>query len=450
MSRVDPVPQRRTRCAVYTRKSTEEGLEQPFNSIDAQKESGHAYITSRRSEGWIPMADDYDDPAYSGGSMERPALQRLFSDIECGKVDVVVVYKLDRLSRSLADFCKMIEIFDRHNVSFVSVTQSFNTGDSMGRLMLNVLLSFAQFEREVTSERIRDKFIASKKRGYWMHGVPPLGYDVVERRLVVNLAEAATVRHIFQRFVDTASATKVTRELRAEGITTKAWTSKAGRKCGGQALQKCTLTAMLKNRAYLGELKSRGGWIQGTHEPIIDPTLWDRAQAVFTVNPQRRANLSRSRAVYPLKGILVDQEGHAMVGWHTTKPNGKRYCYYLSQVELKVGSGIAPLPRIPAAEIEGLVLDQLREVLRAPEILERVCAQAGVLEPGLDEAQVVVAMTQIDRIWASLFPAEQARLMRLMVERVIVGPTSVEIRMRPGGFAHLLREFYSPRQEERT
>jgi site-specific DNA recombinase len=449
MSRVDPAPQRRTRCAVYTRKSTEEGLEQPFNSIDAQKESGHAYITSRRSEGWIPMADDYDDPAYSGGSMERPALQRLFSDIECGKVDVVVVYKLDRLSRSLADFCKMIEIFDRHNVSFVSVTQSFNTGDSMGRLMLNVLLSFAQFEREVTSERIRDKFIASKKRGYWMHGVPPLGYDVVERRLVVNLAEAATVRRIFQRFVDTVSATKVTRELRAEGITTKAWTSKAGRKCGGQALQKCTLTAMLKNRAYLGELKSRGGWIQGTHEPIIDPSLWDSAQAVFTVNPQRRANLSRSRAVYPLKGILVDQEGHAMVGWHTTKPNGKRYCYYLSQVELKVGSGIAPLPRLPAAEIEGLVLDQLREVLRAPEMLERVCAQAGVLEPGLDEAQVVVAMTQIDRIWASLFPAEQARLMRLMVERVIVGPASVEIRMRPGGFAHLLREFYSPRQEER-
>ena len=193
MSRVDPTP-RRTRCAVYTRKSTEEGLEQPFNSIDAQKESGHAYIVSRRSEGWIPMADDYDDPAYSGGSMERPALQRLFSDIESGKVDVVVVYKLDRLSRSLADFCKMIEIFDRHSVSFVSVTQSFNTGDSMGRLMLNVLLSFAQFEREVTSERIRDKFVASKKRGYWMHGIPPLGYDVVERRLVVNPVEAETVR----------------------------------------------------------------------------------------------------------------------------------------------------------------------------------------------------------------------------------------------------------------
>ena len=175
MSRLDPTPQRRTRCAVYTRKSTEEGLEQPFNSIDAQKESGHAYIVSRRSEGWIPIADDYDDPAYSGGSMERPALQRLFSDIESGKVDVVVVYKLDRLSRSLADFCRMIEVFDRHSVSFVSVTQSFNTGDSMGRLMLNVLLSFAQFEREVTGERIRDKIAASKAKGMWMGGVPPLG-----------------------------------------------------------------------------------------------------------------------------------------------------------------------------------------------------------------------------------------------------------------------------------
>ena len=447
MSRVDPTPQRRTRCAVYTRKSTEEGLEQPFNSIDAQKESGHAYIVSRRSEGWIPIADDYDDPAYSGGSMERPALQRLFSDIESGKVDVVVVYKLDRLSRSLADFCRMIEVFDRHSVSFVSVTQSFNTGDSMGRLMLNVLLSFAQFEREVTSERIRDKFVASKKRGYWMHGIPPLGYDVVERRLVINPGEAKTVRRIFQGFVETGSATRVVADLRAEGITTKAWTTKAGRQRSRQSIHKVALTAMLKNRTYLGELKSRGGWVQGTHEPIIDPALWECAQAVFTVNPQRRANQTRSRASYPLKGIIVDQDGRAMVGWHTTKPNGKRYCYYLSQTEIKVGSGIAPLPRIPAAEIEGLVLDQLREMLRAPELIERICAQASSLESGLDEAQTVVALTQIDRIWASLFPAEQARLMRLLVERVIVGPGSVEVRMRPSGFAHLVREFNSQPRE---
>ena len=450
MSRIDPTPMRRLRCAVYTRKSTEEGLEQPFNSIDAQKESGQAYVASRRSEGWIPVADDYDDPGYSGGSMDRPALQRLLSDIESGKVDVVVVYKLDRLSRSLAQFCRMIEVFDRHNASFVSVTQSFNTGDSMGRLMLNVLLSFAQFEREVTSERIRDKFIASKKRGYWMHGVPPLGYDVKERRLVVNGGEAETVRRIFERFVELSSASRVAAELRVEGIRTKAWISKAGRLCGDRAIQKCVLTDMLQNRVYLGELKSRGGWVQGTHVPIIDQALWDRAQAVFTVNPRRRANQARSRTTYPLKGIIVDQDGRAMVGWYTSKSSGKRYCYYLSQTELKVGSGIAPLPRIPAAEIEGLVLEQLREMLRAPELVERICVQASVLEPGIDEAQVVVAMTQVDRIWENLLPAEQSRLMRLLVERVVVGPDAVEVRMRPGGFAHLVREFHSKGTEVRA
>ena len=199
---------RRQRCAVYTRKSTDEGLDQEYNSIDAQRDAGHAYIASQRAEGWIPVGDGYDDPAFSGGNMERPALKRLLADIEAGKIDIVVVYKIDRLTRSLADFSKMVEVFERYGVSFVSVTQQFNTTTSMGRLMLNILLSFAQFEREVTGERIRDKIAASKRKGIWMGGVPPLGYDVKNRRLVPNEAEAQLVRHIFQRFVDLGSSTQ--------------------------------------------------------------------------------------------------------------------------------------------------------------------------------------------------------------------------------------------------
>src|SRR5574337_727011 len=217
------VLKRRMRCAVYTRKSTDEGLDQEYNSIDAQRDAGHAYIASQRAEGWIPVADDYDDPAFSGGNMERPALRRMMADIEAGKIDVVVIYKIDRLTRSLADFSKMVEVFERYGVSFVSVTQQFNTTTSMGRLMLNILLSFAQFEREVTGERIRDKIAASKRKGMWMGGMPPLGYDVVERKLVVNVSEANLVRGIFRRYAEHGSAAQLVRELAIEGHTTKSW-----------------------------------------------------------------------------------------------------------------------------------------------------------------------------------------------------------------------------------
>jgi DNA invertase Pin-like site-specific DNA recombinase len=231
-------PAARKRCAVYTRKSTDEGLDQDFNSIDAQREAGQAYIASQRNEGWIPVPDDYDDPAYSGGTMERPALKRLLADIEAGKVDIIVVYKIDRLSRSLADFSKMVEIFDRHGVSFSAVTQQINSATSMGRLMLNVLLSFAQFEREVTGERIRDKIAASKRKGLWMGGRPPLGYDVVQRKLVVNDRETQTVRRIFQDFARVQSITTLVTRLAAEGITTKAWTTQDGKVNAGTPIDK--------------------------------------------------------------------------------------------------------------------------------------------------------------------------------------------------------------------
>jgi DNA invertase Pin-like site-specific DNA recombinase len=235
MSAPEGTTKKRQRCAVYTRKSSEEGLDQEYNSIDAQRDAGHAYVASQRAEGWIPVADDYDDPAFSGGNMERPGLKRLMKDIELGKVDIVVVYKIDRLTRSLADFSKMVEVFERQGVSFVSVTQQFNTTTSMGRLMLNVLLSFAQFEREVTGERIRDKIAASKRKGMWVGGVPSLGYDVVNRKLVINPAEAAVVKRMFTDYPKVGSTTMLVQQLRMEGVTSKSWVSQTGKDRVGKA-----------------------------------------------------------------------------------------------------------------------------------------------------------------------------------------------------------------------
>jgi DNA invertase Pin-like site-specific DNA recombinase len=249
---------RRLRCAVYTRKSSDEGLDQEYNSIAAQRDAGQAYIASQRQEGWIPVADDYDDPAFSGGNMERPGLRHLLADIEAGKVDVVVVYKIDRLMRSLADFARLVKIFERQRVSFVSVTQQFSTTTSMGRLMLNVLLSFAQFEREVTGERIRDKIAASKRKGLWVGGVPALGYDVVDKKLVVNEQEAGLVRRIFQRFVDLGSTTTLVRELKLEGVTSKSRITQDGRDRKGRLLDKSAIYKMFNNRHYLGEMSHQG------------------------------------------------------------------------------------------------------------------------------------------------------------------------------------------------
>ena len=269
----------RKRCAVYCRVSSDERLDQEFNSIDAQKEAGQAYIASQRAEGWIPVADDYDDPGYSGGNTDRPGLKRLMADIERGQIDIVVVYKIDRLTRSLADFAKMVEIFDQHGVSFSAVTQQINSATSMGRLMLNVLLSFAQFEREVTGERIRDKIAAAKRKGMWMGGVPPLGYDVDNRLLVINESEAAIVRRIFEEMLTIGSPTQIAANLTAEGITTKAWTTQEGQTRSGARIDKKYLHKLLRNRIYLGEIQHKGTSFPGQHEAIIDQDLWNLAHA---------------------------------------------------------------------------------------------------------------------------------------------------------------------------
>jgi site-specific DNA recombinase len=284
----------KVRCAVYTRKSSEEGLEQEFNSLDAQRAAGEAYIASQSDEGWLLVPDRYDDGGISGATLERPALKRLLADVEAGRIDCVVVYKVDRLSRSLTDFAKLVDIFERHGVSFVSVTQHFCTTTSMGRLTLNILLSFAQFEREVIGERIRDKFAASRAKGMWMGGHLPLGYDIRDRKLVVNPAEAELVRLIFRRFLDLGSALLLIRELNAQAYRTKSWTPQTGTFREGRPFDKGTLYKILRNRTYLGEAVHKGRSYPGEHEPIVDRATWDRVHEVLATNANR-SNEARAR-----------------------------------------------------------------------------------------------------------------------------------------------------------
>ena len=272
---------RKLRCAIYTRKSTEEGLEQNYNSLDAQRDACEAYIASQKSEGWVALPDAYNDGGFSGGTLNRPGLQRLLDDVREGLVDVIVVYKIDRLSRSLADFAKLVELFDAQKVTFVSVTQAFNTTTSMGRLTLNILLSFAQFERELGGERVRDKIAASRAKGIWMGGMPPLGYDVVERKLVPNPVEAKLVRRIFERFIALGSITTLSRELRAEGITTKSWTTIKDKERVGKLVDKGYLYKLFKNPVFVGIAAYKGQHFAGEHEAILDRPIWDQVQAML-------------------------------------------------------------------------------------------------------------------------------------------------------------------------
>jgi site-specific DNA recombinase len=325
-------PQAPTRCAIYTRKSTEEGLEQEFNSLDAQRESGEAYIASQRSEGWIALPDRYDDGGFTGGNMERPALKRLMADIEAGKVDCIVVYKVDRLSRSLLDFARMMETFDRCRVSFVSVTQQFNTTNSMGRLTLNILLSFAQFEREIISERTRDKIAAARRKGRWSGGRPVLGYDVAPGggRLLVNEDEATRVRGIFELYLEHQSLLETVKVLDERGWTNKRWTTQDGRDAGGSRFDKPNLFNLLTNVLYLGKITLKKEMFDGQHPAIVDAEIFRRVQALLRRNGQSGGRHVRNRFGALLKGILrcVPCDS-AMIHTHTLKNGNKRYRYYV-------------------------------------------------------------------------------------------------------------------------
>ncbi len=360
------------RCAIYTRKSTEDGLEQEFNSLDAQRESGEAYVKSQASEGWVCLAERYDDGGFSGGNIERPALRRLLADIEAGKVDVVVVYKVDRLSRSLLDFAKLIEVFDRHKVSFVSVTQLINTSSSMGRLMLNVLLSFAQFEREIIGERTRDKIAAARRKGKWSGGMPLLGFDVDPNgsKLRVNDVEAERVRAIFRLYRDKQSLVETIAELDRRGLVNKKWTTRTGEERGGRPFNKSTLHHLLTNVTYLGKVKYKDEVHAGEHEAIIDQDLWSRVQTTLARNHRSGGSEVRNRFGALLKGLLRCSACDAsMTPTHATK-GVNRYRYYCCVQAQKRGWKTCPSKSIPAPEIEKFVVEQVRLACQNPQLLE--------------------------------------------------------------------------------
>ena len=439
MKDVAEKPARRLRCAIYTRKSSEEGLEQEFNSLHAQREACEAYIASQKSEGWALVRDQYDDGGISGGTLERPGLKQLLADIEDGLVDVVVVYKIDRLSRSLMDFSKLVDVFDRNGVTFVSVTQSFNTTTSMGRLTLNILLSFAQFEREVTAERIRDKVKASRMKGMWMGGYVPLGYDVVDRKLVVNAEEAAKVRMVFERFVEVGSTSVLARELRHDGFHSKQ----------GTLIDKGYLYRLLNNRVYRGEAVHRGKSYPGEHEAIIDARLWEQVHDIMGESPRKRANNSRTQTPALLKGLLFTATGAAMTP-SSTKKGTRRYRYYVSMDLLKnretSDDGIPR--RLPADTVEAAVIAEIRHILRTPETTAQVIAALD--RDNIPEAEAIDALQHFPKLWDQLFPGEQARIVQLLVRRATVSAEGLVIDLRTDGIAGVMRQMMTPRQLEAT
>jgi site-specific DNA recombinase len=352
------------RCAIYTRKSTEEGLDQEFNSLDAQREAGENFIASQSQEGWKVIATRYDDGGYSGDNVDRPAMKRLLDDITAGKIDCVVVYKVDRLSRSLLDFAKIMETFDDNGVSFVSVTQQFNTTHSMGRLTLNILLSFAQFEREIIGERIRDKIAAQRRRGKWAGGVPVLGYDVDRTgpspKLVVNVEEAAKVRRIFGMYLEMQSMTPVIEELDKRGWCLKLWHTKGGKPKGGKPFDKSSLHTLLTNPIYVGRIKHKTLSYSGEHTAIVDQKLFDEVGAMLRSHARGGGNHLVNRYEAILKGLIYCPACNYSMVHNVSRRGSKTYRYYTCLTAIKRGRKYCPSPSLPAPEIEAAVVDQIR------------------------------------------------------------------------------------------
>ncbi len=434
------------RCAIYTRKSHEEGLEQEYNSLDAQRDSAINYISSQRHEGWVALPDRYDDGGFSGGNIERPAIKRLFADIEKGLIDVVVVYKIDRLSRSIADFVRMMEFFEKHSVVFVSVTQSFNTQNSMGKLMLNILLSFAQFEREVTSERIRDKIAASKKKGMYMGGMPPLGYDVVNKKLQVNPVEAEVVRLIFNEYYRTGSLLKVVKALDERQYRTKQRHFSNKRIVGGNKISNKLVYDTLHNPIYIGKVRHKGTVYDGEHKPIISQELWDKVQS-FTKNESGQKTKLPVKTELPaiLKGIIFDESGNALTPTFTRK-GSKIYRYYANVKAIKHGYDTCDVKSFPAEDLEKFIISKIRELISSPEILSRVHQEAKKKDGLITLDYIRDSLQDFNAVWEHLFPMEKARLVHLIVNRITVATHGVHINFQPSGLLNVC--FQLRKQEE--
>jgi site-specific DNA recombinase len=417
----------RKRCAIYTRKSSEEGLEQEFNSLAAQREACEAYIRSQQHEGWVLARNRYDDGGFSGGNLERPALQHLIADIRAGRLDIVIVYKVDRLTRSLADFARLVELFDTQGVSFVSVTQQFNTTSSMGRLTLNVLLSFAQFEREVTGERIRDKIAASKRKGMWMGGNVPLGYDASERTLVINPAEAETVRRLFALYRELGCVRRVKEEADRLGLRTKCRTTADGTERGGKPFSRGHLYTLLSNPIYTGQIAHKGEYHPGQHPALIDNETWTAVRDRLAANTSGH----RATAAEPslLAGFLVDAQGGRLTPSHAVK-KGRRYRYYVSAALItEAGTDRAQGWRLAAREVEEAVIRILIDALTSPASLVQRFGSAA--KPS---GQIRKMIGRAVDIAAALngSPVQRAKLVRELVEKVIVDEKTLTIKSRRG------------------
>jgi DNA invertase Pin-like site-specific DNA recombinase len=438
------------RCAIYTRKSTDEGLDMAYNSLDAQRDAAEAYIRSQIHAGWTLVEDHYDDGAYSGGNMERPALKRLVDDIKAGKVQMVVVYKIDRLSRSLSDFAILAKIFEEHGASFTSVTEQFSTASALGRLHLNIILSFAQFERENSRERILDKVAASKKKGLWMGGVPPLGYDVQNRKLVVNEPEARIVKWIFQRYLEEHSARQILMELNKQGIKTKTYTTQKGTLHEGRPFVAKGIYDTLQNHLYVGEVHHKGAYYPGEHTPIIDRETWDAAQKAFAL-PEKMKGGRKPGEKSPslLSGLIYCRCCRApMTHTYTRKADGRLYRYYTSSAVRRGLKEHCVVGTVSASSVEETLIAQIRSVIRQPDIVEGVWQQVQTMGLQATEESVRRKLLALDGIWNELFPEEQRRIVNLLVKRVEMTPQGANIHMHANRMEELLRELMDNREEE--
>ena len=442
------------RCAIYTRKSTEEGLDQEFNSLDAQRESAEAYVKSQAHEGWTCLPDRYDDGGFTGGNLDRPALKRLLADVQAGRIDAVVIYKVDRLSRSLLDFARLMETFEAHRVSFVSVTQQFNSATSMGRLVLNVLLSFAQFEREIISERTRDKIAATRRKGKWAGGAPLLGYDVDPRgaKLLVNEEEAERVRAIFALYLEHQALLAVVQELSRRGWTTKRWVNKAGRQRGGRPFDRTNLYRLLTNVVYLGKVRYKDEVHDGEQRALVDSATWQGVQKLLEGHGRTGGGPARGTQGFLLQGLLRCAPcACAMTPSHSRR-GSRRYRYYVCTRAQKRGWDQCASKSIPAGQIEAFVVAQIRSVGRDPALFAQAVAGAGLHEVEAERPadDTLAALEAFDCVWPKLTPEHQARLLDLLVQRVAYdgGKETVAVTFHPAGLRALAEELATYTREE--
>lgn len=412
------------RCAIYTRQSVDDGQEQEFNSLDAQREAGEAYIKSQKFNGWVCLQERYDDGGFSGGNTRRPALKRLMADCREGKIDLVLVYKIDRLSRSISDFSELSCFFDKHNVSFCSVTQDINTSTSSGRMMLNILMTFAQYEREIISERIRDKFAASKRKGIWMGGAVPLGYQVIDRKLIIVEEEAKTVRFIYQRYLETQSPKQIAIELNDKGITTKR----------GKPWKTGALNHILRNCIYAGRITYKDEVHEGEQEAIIDPELWEKVQSYMNACPTRTDQSRKLGNVTALKGILYC--GHCdgkMMSISSSKRNGVRYTYYKCSRDSKKTFSTCPVKQVSAGRLEEVIFNQLSAVFRTPVMLARLADLNGINAQGL-------AGILGNVLWEEASAVERRRLIELLIDKIKIYEDKLDMEIKADGIMAIKEE----------